>query len=94
MIIYVEHSTCIIFKENDCSSSDSSVRGGGMYISFNGRFHTFNVTIKHNCAQLLGGLCFFSYHTRNLDHSNKVETEACVFQGNEAHIGSAIDITP
>ena len=73
-----------------------------MHISFHDRSDAFesnmyilhNVTFKNNYAQYGGGLYFFSYPKKHTDHSNIVEIKDCKFEGNEAHIGSAVDITP
>ena len=95
----VEHS---LFEENGCNCSNQTANGGGMHISFHDRSDAFesnkyilhNVTFKNNYAQYGGGLYFFSYPKKHTDHSNIVEIKDCKFEGNEAHIGSAVDITP
>lgn len=99
----VEHS---LFEENGCNNSDISNNlktiGGGMYINFQHNSDTFNsnrftvvdVIFKNNCAQYGGGLRFSSCPKNHVDHSNLVEIHNCKFECNNAHIGSAVDITP
>ena len=58
------------------------------------QFAIHNVTFKRNCAQFGGGLYFYSYYESNSDQSNAIIIEESTFEGNRAHTGSAVDITP
>ena len=90
------------FQENGCSCSNPTASGGGIHISFHDAFDTFdsnkfvihNVQFVNNCAHFGGGLYFFSYRERNTGLSNTVEIEHCTYEGNRAHTGSAVDVTP
>ena len=100
MSVRVEHS---LFEENGCRSFNPSASGGGIQVYFNthnktnfhsNRFIIFNVTFINNCAQFGGGLYFFSDREINAEESNTFNIEECRFEGNRAHTGSAVDITP
>ena len=100
--VIVEHS---LFEENGCNSSGGHVTasGGGMSINFaskknpNFRSNNFiirNVTFRGNCARFGGGLYFYSDSEASVSAENVVHIDNCTFKGNQAHTGSAIDITP
>ena len=99
--ITVENS---LFEENGCNfsaESNMTASGGGISINFaswNSTFHSngfiiHHVTFMSNCALFGGGLYFYS--EREFEGAtNTVEIESCTFEGNHAHTGSAVDITP
>ena len=100
--ITVENS---LFEGNGCgfSGSNTTASGGGISINFASKerptFHSnkyaiHNVTFKGNCAWFGGGLYFYSDNEVIMEQSNTVQIEKCTFEGNRAHTGSAIDITP
>ena len=83
--------------------------GGGIQVYFSSlyfntynktNFHSnqfiiFNVTFINNCAAQFGGvLYFYSDQEINAEESNTFNIEECRFEGNCAHTGSAVDITP
>ena len=89
--VKVENS---LFEKNGCNSS---VSGGGMYISLFNKFHSYQALVHgnnftNNYARFGGGIYLYLYHERSADHSSTVEIEDCTFEFNSAHIGSAIDI--
>ena len=91
-----------LFEENGCSSSNPTASGGGIHINFThsttttNQFIIHNVTFHKNCATYSGGgLRFYSYSSDiSRNNSNAVEIDKCRFEGNRAHTGSAIVITP
>ena len=98
--VRVEHS---LFEENGCNPSNPTASGGGIqayYITHNEtNFHSnqiiiLNVTFIRNCAQFGGGLYFYSDREIHAKESNIFNVEECRFEGNRAHTGSAVDITP
>ena len=101
--VSVENS---LFEGDGCNLSGGNVTasGGGMSINFLSRkkptFHSNNfairnVTFKKNCAWFGGGLYFYSDPEVAMKQTlSAVEVEGCTFEGNRAHTGSAIDITP
>ena len=88
-----------VFDSNGC---DKYTRiGGGIHLSYYLDFESGgmvyklqNVKFISNCAELGGGVFFFSsIWTRNsINHSLIFET--CRFESNRAHTGSAIDMNP
>lgn len=94
------------FEENGCNSSGPSVNttasGGGISINFVSMRTTFhsnnffidNVVFVNNCARFGGGLYFYSDHEQSINQANTVQIKNCTFESNQAHTGSAIDITP
>ena len=100
MSVRVEHS---LFEENGCNPSNPTASGGGIQVYFDthnrtnfhsNQFIIHNVTFIKNCAQFGGGLYFYSDHEVNAQESNTLNIEECSFEGNRAHTGSAVDITP
>ena len=92
-----------VFEENGCGPSNSTVSGGGMHVNFASQRranielnHVFihDTSFKHNCAHFGGGLYFYSDIERSVNQSNTIIVEECTFEGNSAHTGSAVDITP
>ena len=55
--------------------------------------HFINVNFSNNCAELGGGVYFFSGHRRINNEVNTLIFEKCTFTSNQAHIGSAIDFS-
>ena len=53
-----------------------------------------NVKFIGNCTQFSGGLYFYSDREIDAVGSNTFNVEECRFEGNCAHAGSAVDITP
>jgi hypothetical protein len=103
--VTVENS---LFEENGCNSfagNNMTASGGGISINFasknstfhsNNKFIIYNVTFVNNCALFGGGLYFYSEREVAMKEAlrNTVEIEDCTFDGNHAHTGSAVDITP
>ena len=105
IIVTVESS---VFKSNGCSKNMNnqwhSRIGGGAYLSYysirspsnytaaGSEYHFRNVNFTGNCAELGGGVYFFSI--RQASNNNSLQFESCRFEKNMAHIGSAIDLTP
>ena len=103
IIVTVENSE---FKFNGCNRTMNnqwhSRIGGGAYLSYysikapnnytGSEYHFRNVKLINNCAELGGGVYFFSF--RQASSNNKLQFESCKFEKNRAHIGSAIDLTP
>ena len=92
-----------VFEGNGCGLSNSTISGGGMHVSFATQDraniklnHVFirDVNFKNNCAHFGGGLYFYSDLERSINQSNTITVEECIFEGNSAHTGSAVDITP
>ena len=92
-----------VFEENGCGPSNTTISGGGMHVSFATQ-HRANIILNHiyirdvnfkdNCAHFGGGLYFYSDVERSINLSNTITVEECTFEGNSAHTGSAVDITP
>ena len=92
-----------LFEGNGCNVKSPTGSGGGVSINFSVRNRTnfdsnqfllYNVTFYKNCAEFGGGLYFYSKHLENASLSNTVDIDKCVFIGNSAHTGSAVDVTP
>ena len=92
-----------VFEENGCGPSNTTVSGGGMHVSFAtqrsanimlNHVYIHDVNFKNNCAHFGGGLYFYSDVERSSSLSNTITVDKCTFEGNSAHTGSAIDITP
>jgi hypothetical protein len=102
VLVTVENSW---FEENGCNSfagNNMTASGGGISINFaskkstfhsNNKFIIYNVSFVNNCALFGGGLYFYSEREVAMLR-NTVEIEDCTFDGNHAHTGSAVDITP
>ena len=86
-----------VFDSNGCNSTRL---GGGIHLAYNLNFKSVgiycklqNVNFTNNCAELGGGLFFFSQMwTSSSNHS--LIFDNCTFEGNRAHIGAAIDMNP
>jgi hypothetical protein len=92
-----------VFEENGCGHSNTTISGGGMHVSFAtqrsanivlNEVHIRDVDYIQNCAHFGGGLYFYSDVEKSIDLSNSIIVEECTFEGNRAHTGSAVDITP
>ena len=93
-----------LFDENGCESSSLTAGGGGMHMNLathnadrdSNQLIITRVRFKCNCAQFGGGLYFYSDHDRNYSnkHLSIFTLEECFFEGNKAHTGSAVHITP
>ena len=91
-----------VFKSNGCTDPTNATRiGGGAHLSYNliktlngtgSEYNFWNVSFIENCAELGGGVYFFSY--RNTFGDNSLLFDNCTFKRNRAHTGSAIDIAP
>ncbi len=93
-----------IFLRNGCQIMGL---GGGTHLSFehlNNPIHAVNnnsytiyisgVTFDSNCAELGGGVFFFSDRSRIPDSNNTIIFANSTWMNNFAHTGSAVDITP
>ena len=92
-----------IFEGNGCNSETPTGSGGGALLSFftlnrqklsSSQFYFFNVTFSGNCAELGGGVYFFSDRREGRNDLNSLTFELCTFTENRAHTGAAIDLTP
>ena len=101
IVVIVENS---VFKLNGCNKTMNNQWhariGGGVYINYysmqsfknsGSEYHFRNVNFTENCAELGGGVYFFSFRQAI---NNSLEFECCRFEKNRAHIGSAVDLTP
>lgn len=91
------------FEANGCSSETPTGSGGGAHINFNtfskldlslSRFQFISVTFTHNCAELGGAVYFYSDHRQTSDDLNELIFDGCIFSSNQAHTGTAVDLTP
>ena len=95
-----------MFEENGCNKHRAGF-GGGAHLTlhtplhtnshiFDGRYSLKNVLFKGNCAELGGGVYHFSNRQdiKNEQDSNHMVFENCTFQGNRAHMGSAVMMPP
>ena len=95
--ITIENS---VFDSNGCTITGM---GGGAHLSYD-TFNSINMIAKYklqnlsftkNCAQLGGGIFFFSHkRSSGANNSKSLLFDNCTFERNSAHIGSAIDLTP
>ena len=101
IVVIVENS---VFELNGCNKTKNNQWhariGGGVYINYysmksldnsGSEYHFQNVNFTKNCAELGGGVYFFSFRQAT---NNSLEFEHCRFEKNRAHIGSAVDLTP
>ena len=101
IVVIVENS---VFELNGCNKTINNQWhariGGGVYINYysmksldnsGSEYHFRNVNFTKNCAELGGGVYFFSFRQAT---NNSLEFEHCKFEKNRAHIGSAVDLTP
>ena len=92
-----------LFEANGCSSETPTGSGGGAHLNFNtftkqqlsfSQFRFINVNFTSNCAELGGGVYFFSDHRDTNTELNTLIFDRCNFSRNRAHTGTAIDLTP
>ena len=92
-----------VFEENGCSSESPTGSGGGAHFNFNtfnkvllsqSHIQVINVNFSENCAEIGGGVYFYSAHRGTKADLNELFLENCTFIANEAHTGAAIDLTP
>ena len=94
-----------LFRQNGCMPSKYTVFGGGMYLRIesgngagitNSHFILRNVTFLGNCAELGGGVYYYSHHDKqHPDYShNSMLLENSTFEKNKAHAGSALVMVP
>jgi hypothetical protein len=92
-----------IFEVNGCSPETPTGSGGGALLSFytlnrqklsSSQFYFLNVNFSSNCAELGGGVYFFSDRREGRNDWNSLTFERCTFTRNRAHTGTAIDLTP
>ena len=88
------------FDSNGCTITSM---GGGAHLSYDtfnsinmiAEYKLQNLSFTNNCAQLGGGVFFFSHKQSSGANNNKsLLFDNCTFERNRAHIGSAIDLTP
>ena len=105
---YTENVTVILedcmFERNGCNEFSATGLGGGAHLTFNtfnrpklnsSKYILTNVSFIDNCAELGGGVYFFSNHEQNpLTMQQTLLFDKCTFMHNHAHTGSAVDITP
>ena len=102
--IRIEHS---LFEENGDNAglgSMTAANAAGLLINLKGAnpnskhsVVVHNVTFNRNSAQFGGGLYFYSDVDRYksaVKHTNVITIDSCTFDGNTAHTGVAVDITP
>ena len=96
-----------VFKHNGCA--EDSMHGGGLSLKFSSmdlgglgsgvpdcHFLLRNITFIENCALIGGGAYYHSYHGKQVSDFNLSSTQfdACSFEGNKAHVGSALAMIP
>ena len=97
--------TDTIFEHNGCNQTKRTTGfGGGVHLSFdtfngqninNNHYIIRNVNFSRNCAQVGGGMFYFSSRHRNLnDDTNTITLDECRFIRNRAHMGSAVNMMP
>ena len=105
---YTENVTVILedctFEKNGCNEFSATGLGGGVHLTFNtfnrpklnsSVYILTNVHFIDNCAELGGGVYFFSNHEQTpLIMQQTLLFDKCMFKHNHAHTGSAVDITP
>ncbi len=90
------------FSGNGCDKIASG--GGGAYLSFenlkdsgnastNYAMSITNVIFENNCAEIGGGVYFYPDHS-TVVKENYITFENCLWEGNFAHTGSAINFAP
>ena len=95
-----------LFKSNGCNKTKRETGfGGGAHLSFNAfkKSKTFNneyvlqnVTFDSNCAQIGGGVFYFSSRQtiEDISKMDQISFDTCHFTQNKAHMGSAVNIMP
>ena len=92
------------FEYNGCSEGARSGSGGGAHFGYsfytiksqNNQFLLRDVIFTSNCAELGGGMSFFTSRSdvAEASVSNTFLMDNCSWIGNVAHIGAAVDISP
>ena len=92
------------FECNRCNETKRATGfGGGVHLSFDAfnkskttdsQFILRNVTLSRNCAQVGGGVLYFSSRQNVSDDTNAVLFDDCKFTRNKAHMGSAVNMMP
>ena len=95
-----------IFEYNGCKETKRAAGfGGGVHLSFdafkgskttNCQYVLSNVSLSKNCAQVGGGVLYFSSRQNVLlsSDTNVVLFDDCKFMHNKAHMGSAVNMMP
>lgn len=96
--------TNTIFEHNGCNGKKRATGyGGGMHLNFetfngqnttNNHYIIRNVNFSRNCAQVGGGMFYFSSRQKLISHTNTVLLDECRFIHNRAHMGSAVNMMP
>ena len=92
-----------VFEQNGCNEYRTGF-GGGAHLTLHTSLHAGscisgshyslkNVVFKGNCAELGGGVYHFS-NQQDVQDSNLMILENCMFQENKAHMGSAVMMPP
>ena len=85
-----------LFESNGCDNTTNTSFGGGIHLSYHWinstgcEYKVRNVNFTDNCAEFGGGAFFYS--DRHNTEQNSLIFDSCMFEKNNAHIGSAIDI--
>ena len=81
--------------------SRRSGSGGGANFGFyvtaslsNNKISVENTTFRENCAEVGGGLRFFSSRSEHLDVNSNITFRDCKWIANNARLGAAVDISP
>ena len=94
------------FEENGCVEGNRAGSGGGAHFGFgyteqplesvNNSFSIEHSRFRVNCADLGGGMTFFTPRSNERESalSNEFLLDCCEWTGNVAHIGAAVDISP
>ena len=89
-----------VFISNGCYKTTITRIGGGLHLTYNLHYKSAgmvyklqNVRFISNCAELGGGVFFFS-NIWKFTSKHSLLFDRCRFQRNKAHIGSAIDMNP
>ena len=99
-----------LFKYNGCGQTTSTSYGGAAYLAYSAYLHGVqgsvindshylvkNVTFIENCAELGGGVMYYSNHGKqgiSDNINNSMLFDNCTFNSNCAHIGSAVNLIP
>lgn len=94
-----------LFKDNGCSPDAQTGSGGGAHMTFDtynksnlslSAFQFINVRFLNNCAEIGGGVYFYSNHRelKTVLNTTTFLLDSCVFIENQAHTGTAIDFAP
>ena len=97
------HIEGCVFEHNGCAEGLRTGSGGGAHFGYSYAFQAQNNSFlikdsiyRENCAQIGGGMTFFTSRNNLLEAamSNTFVLDNCSWIGNTAFIGAAVDISP